>query len=81
MKFEGSTSSDVGDNDLRESNGINTAAVKNGLLKETSNGVSPSFTENGMVQNGSRVDDNFFGHSREEVTRLVIQALNDLGYR
>jgi hypothetical protein len=82
MKFENSTSTDVGEiSDVHESNGTSSTNIKNGIVKETTNGVSPTFTGNGTVQNGSRVNDNFFGHSREEVTRLMIQTLNDLGYR
>jgi hypothetical protein len=78
MKFENSASQDITDNaDLHESNGSNTN-VKNGIVKETTNGVSPS--RNGAVRNGARFSDRFFGHSRTEVARLMIQALNDLGY-
>jgi hypothetical protein len=78
MKFENSASQDIADNaDLHESNGSNPN-VKNGIVKETTNGVSSS--RNGAVRNGARFSDRFFGHSRQEVTRLMIQALNDLGY-
>lgn len=80
MKFESSTS-DLGEpSDLHESNGTSSGNVKNGIIKEATNGVSSAFASNGAVKNGSQLSDQFFGHSREEVTRLIIQALNDLGY-
>jgi len=83
MKFEGSTPVDTAESsNLHDSNGTGTQTVKNGILKETTNGVSSALNGNGAtVRNGSRFSDQFFGHSREEVTRLMIQALNDLGYR
>ena len=82
MKYESSTSTDLGESaDLHESNGTSSTNVKNGIIKETTNGVASSFAGNGEVRNGSRLSDQFFGHSREEVTRLMIQALNDLGYK
>jgi hypothetical protein len=45
--------------------------VKNGGLVSHTNGSSPN-TQN------LRTD--FFGHDREEVTRILIQGLSDLGY-
>lgn len=81
MKFESSTSQDLAESsDLRESNGSSSPTIKNGVVKETTNGVSPTYNGTGAVRNGSRFNDQFFGHSREEVARLMIQALNDLGY-
>ena len=77
MKFESLTEP----SELHESNGTSNSNVKNGIIKETTNGVSSSVVGNGAVKNGSRVNDQFFGHSREEVTRLIIQSLNDLGYK
>lgn len=80
MKFDNTTSTDLGENpDMHESNGNAVANTKNGILKEATNGVSSGFG-NGTVRNGSHQSDRFFGHSRQEVTRLMIQALNDLGY-
>lgn len=32
------------------------------------------------MSNGRQLSDAFFGHSREEVTRILIQGLTDLGY-
>jgi hypothetical protein len=80
MKFENSTSTDVDDSlDVHHMNGNTSTTVKNGVVKEATNGVSSAFGT-GAVRNGSRFNDRFFGHSRQEVTRLMIQALNDLGY-
>lgn len=82
MKFESSTPRDNSDTaDLHEPNGANVATLKNGIVKESSNGVSLPFVGNSAVRNGPPLDDHFFGHSREEVTRLMIQTLNDLGYK
>ena len=79
MKFEGSATPErAASPELREANGSGSAIVKNGIVKET-NGVSSS-SRNGTTTNGSRFSDVFFGHSRQEVTRLMIQAMNDLGY-
>jgi hypothetical protein len=81
MKFESSTASSdqPASPEMREANGTSSLSiVKNGIVKET-NGVS-SATKNGATANGSRFSDVFFGHSRQEVTRLMIQAMDDLGY-
>ncbi|KAL7625104.1 hypothetical protein AAE478_004318 [Parahypoxylon ruwenzoriense] len=68
-------------------------ATANGAQKPYANGKShqrPSVsgTANGthkasIARNGSskgRVPDDYFGHDREEVTRILIQALSDMGY-
>jgi hypothetical protein len=39
-----------------------------------------SYTNGGPVANGGKVPATFFGHDREEVTRILIQSLTDLGY-
>lgn len=39
-----------------------------------------SYTNGGPVANGRAVPATFFGHDREEVTRILIQSLTDLGY-
>jgi hypothetical protein len=39
-----------------------------------------SYTNGGPVANGSAVSTTFYGHDREEVTRILIQSLTDLGY-
>lgn len=45
--------------------------------KPESNG---SFANGSSVANGKPVSSTFFGHDREEVTRILIQSLTDLGY-
>jgi hypothetical protein len=44
------------------------------------NGSSPESHTNGMAK-GKGKQSSYFGHNREEVTRLLIQALGDLGYQ
>jgi hypothetical protein len=39
-----------------------------------------SYTNGGPVANGNAVSPTFYGHDREEVTRILIQSLTDLGY-
>ena len=57
-------------------NGISGSSQKN----HSTNGVSPVHT-NGFSSNSAPArSQKFFGHDREEVTRLLIQGLGDLGY-
>jgi hypothetical protein len=53
------------------------AANGDGHARRESNG---SHTNGGPVANGNTVSTTFYGHDREEVTRLLIQSLTDLGY-
>lgn len=49
----------------------------------STNGVSTNGESNGHTSNklvAIRPSGNFFGHDREEVTRILIQSLTDLGY-
>jgi hypothetical protein len=47
----------------------------------TRNESNGSYTNGGPVANGgASVPATFFGHDREEVTRILIQSLTDLGY-
>jgi hypothetical protein len=78
MQFDSSSSSDLGNpSDLFEPTG--SAIVKNGVYKETINGLLTRST-NGTSPNGLRRLEPYFGHSRQEVVRLMMQAMNDLGY-
>ncbi|KAI4140315.1 MAG: hypothetical protein L6R39_005854 [Caloplaca ligustica] len=54
------------------SNGTNGHTTANGATSPHSNGLSASTARS--------APHSFFGHDREEVTRLLIQALDDLGY-
>lgn len=66
-------------------NGSSPTTQKNGVSAPTNGHASPT---NGTVsprQNGSsksiaKKKASFFGHDREEITRLLIQGLDDLGY-
>jgi hypothetical protein len=81
MKFDSSASTEIDQEiDMHDSSRISATTVKNGIAKDSTNGVALPFATNGAVKNGSPLSDEFFGHSREEVTRLMIQALHDLGY-
>ncbi|KAL6706320.1 hypothetical protein ACN47E_005610 [Coniothyrium glycines] len=53
------------------------AANGDGHSRSDSNG---SYTNGGPVANGKVVPETFYGHDREEVTRILIQSLTDLGY-
>lgn len=67
-----------------KSNG-STASLK-ALVSTSVNGRSPHSSSNGQSQaNGSgkspaSLSPTYFGHDREEVTRILIQSLHDLGY-
>ena len=45
------------------------------------NGTSSSYTNGSTPLAAKLKSPTFYGHDREEVTRLLIQALNDLGYQ
>ena len=60
-----------------QSNGTSTSA--NGHSSPTNGAISP--TRKGFSNFSSKRSGNFFGHDREEVTRLLIQGLGDLGYQ
>jgi hypothetical protein len=68
-------------------NGSSRASGLRSPLGKTSNGASHarsesngSYTNGGPVANGNAVSTTFYGHDREEVTRILIQSLTDLGY-
>ncbi|KAL8692357.1 MAG: hypothetical protein Q9218_002608 [Villophora microphyllina] len=54
------------------SNGTNGHVISNGTTSPQKNGFSSSIARSSP--------DSFYGHDREEVTRLIIQGLDDLGY-
>ena len=67
-------------------NGSSPATQKNGISTSTNGHSSPTNGHSSPHQNGlstslarSRSSE-FYGHDREEVTRLLIQGLGDLGY-
>lgn len=56
-------------------------AATNGTHKATTSSVNGSSQQNGKQQSRDRAPTTpYFGHDREEVTRLLIQALSDMGY-
>ncbi|KAF2125545.1 WD40 repeat-like protein [Dothidotthia symphoricarpi CBS 119687] len=68
-------------------NGSSRSTGPTSPLARTTNGASHGRSEsNGSYANGGAVMSNrpvpttFFGHDREEVTRILIQSLTDLGY-
>lgn len=66
-------------------NGSSPPAQKNGVSATTNGHSSPTNGTVSPLQNGSanliaKKNASFFGHNREEVTRLLIQGLEDLGY-
>lgn len=53
----------------------------NGARKVSNSSVNGSSVQNGKRQSGQvATETSYFGHDREEVTRLLIQALSDMGY-
>lgn len=54
----------------------------NGSSPPTANGSSSKSETNGYHTNGHAAQDTspFYGHDREEVTRILLQSLSDLGY-
>ena len=68
-------------------NGVSTKGARNGIINgHTSPSNSTSLQTNGYVTHTDsqstkkHQSTTFFGHDREEVTRLIIQGLVDLGY-
>lgn len=66
----------------------NGSSSQNGSSPHTVNGSVKNSTEtngfhtNGHASEGARgqITEPFFGHNREEVTRILLQSLSDLGY-
>ncbi|RAR04119.1 glycoside hydrolase family 1 protein [Stemphylium lycopersici] len=68
-------------------NGSSQSSAPRSPLAKNANGSTHSRNESngayangGPVANGASVPATFFGHDREEVTRILIQSLTDLGY-
>jgi WD repeat-containing protein 26 len=85
----------LADGDLTSSNGTGTGRYSNGAARAQTSKAAGSST-NGKFKtsasNGSSRPENdaplsaahpstYFGHDREEVTRILIQALSDMGYQ
>ena len=52
----------------------------NGTSKQTSNGLSTTHSNGTHHSPTSTIQPTFYGHDREEVIRILIQGLTDLGY-
>lgn len=67
-------------------NGSSPTTQKNGISTSTNGHSSPTNGHSSQHQNGFSTSiarsksSSFYGHDREEVTRLLIQGLGDLGY-
>ena len=67
-------------------NGSSPTTQKNGIATSTNGHSSPTNGHSSPHQNGFSTSiartksSSFYGHDREEVTRLLIQGLGDLGY-
>ncbi|KAK2796787.1 hypothetical protein FQN51_009011 [Onygenales sp. PD_10] len=68
------------------SNGATSSPLRKATASSSANGRSPRSSSNGQSQaNGSAESpptspSTYFGHDREEVTRILIQSLHELGY-
>lgn len=67
-------------------NGSSLPALQKGVSSGTSNGYtrttngSESYTNGSTPVTARHTPSTYYGHDREEVARLLIQGLNDLGY-
>lgn len=83
MRLEGDSSSSTNGGPRPYMNGsaVDTPTSKavNGLSK-AGPAINGSATSNGHTETAAAHSLDYFGHDREEVSRLLIQALSDLGY-
>jgi len=83
MRLEGDTNSSNGTS-RPFSNGSGPSALHKAALSNSANGTRrSSVAMNGSNTNGhssGKQRPTYFGHDREEVTRILIQSLTDLGY-
>ncbi|TAQ86763.1 hypothetical protein B7494_g4927 [Chlorociboria aeruginascens] len=86
MRYEGETASSNGTS-RPFSNGSGPSPLHKVAISNSTNGtrrssvaMNGSSTTNGHSNLGSKPRTSYFGHDREEVTRILIQAVADLGY-
>lgn len=86
MRLEGESSNSNG-TARPFSNGSGVSPLHKAALSNSANGtrrssvaMNGSSTTNGHSHAGGKQRMSYFGHDREEVTRILIQALTDLGY-
>jgi len=84
MRFEGQDQSSNNQNSGTIGSNVNVVSNTSTPFKPTaplSNGSSDKSNSNGVhLDMITRPTGPFFGHDREEVTRILIQSLTDLGY-
>ena len=87
MRLDGEATNSNPNSPRTFSNGSSLSPLHKAALTNTTNGVSHSqASTNGASShsNGASISrtaaPTYFGHDREEVTRLLIQSLSDLGY-
>lgn len=59
---------------------LHRAAMPTNGAQKISSAMNGSSLANGHLHQGAKPKPAYFGHDREEVTRILIQALSDLGY-
>lgn len=86
MRAEGESSSSKGTS-RPFPNGSGASLLHKSVLSNSTNGtrrssvaMNGSSITNGHLHQGGKPRSAYFGHDREEVTRILIQALTDLGY-
>ena len=84
MRLDPDSSSSNGQQ--HHANGSPPRTKKNGVSPPTNGHTSPkhgsvSPIQNGFPKSSAKEQPTYFGHDREEVTRLLIQGLDDLGYQ
>lgn len=77
---EGSTEQDTRQSATNGSNGSNTPTPTKALSGLANGNGSAKPDSNGYTNGHVKPTGPFFGHDREEVTRILIQSLTDLGY-
>lgn len=81
MRFEGEGNNSYGAPGST-SNGSRVSAVHKGITSSTNGSHKNTVMMKGSQSNGQseKVQPSYFGHDREEVTRILLQALMDMGY-
>lgn len=86
MRLDGETSNSNGTS-RPFSNGSGATPLHKAALSNSTNGTRGSSASmnglsnsNGLFNSSTKSKPTYFGHDREEVTRILIQALTDLGY-
>lgn len=84
MRLDGESSNSNGTS-RSLANGPGASPLHKAAFSNSANGTRKSSTVNGSSTNGHStstedLQPTYFGHDREEVTRILIQSLTDLGY-